>query len=93
MKNTTTTDPNMTSNKASHGPIYGQVRDQIERLIRAGKLASGEQLPSPASLALDLSVDRGEILRAYFELERGELLTKETTHDFLGKPRTTYRVV
>ena len=76
----------------SHGPIYGQVRDQIEALIRTGQLAGGEQLPSTASLASDLSVDRGEIQRAYFELERAGVVTKETTNDFLGKPRNTYRV-
>lgn len=76
----------------THGPIYGQIRDQIERLIRGGTLAGGEQLPTPASLASDLAVDRGEILRAYFELERAGVVQKETTNDFLGKPRTTYRV-
>lgn len=76
----------------SHGPIYAQVRDQVQQLIRDGRLAAGEQLPSPASLAIDLSVDRGEILRAYYELELAGLLLKESGSDFLGKPRTTYRV-
>ena len=76
----------------SHGPIYAQVRDQIQLLIGNGQLAGGEQLPSPASLAADLSVDRGEIQRAYFELEQAGVLLKETGNDFLGKPRTTYRV-
>ena len=77
---------------ASHGPIYAQVRDQIRLLIRGGELTAGAQLPSPASLALDLSVDRGEIQRAYYELELAGVLQKETGSDFLGKARTTYRV-
>ena len=76
----------------SHGPIYAQVRDQVERLIRCGQLVSGEQLSSPASLAVELSVDRGEIQRAYFELEQAGVVKKESTNDFLGKPRVTYRV-
>lgn len=76
----------------SHGPIYAQVRDEIQRLIRVGQLTGGEQLPSPASLAADLSVDRGEVQRAYYELERDGVLMKESSNDFLGKPRITYRV-
>jgi GntR family transcriptional regulator len=76
----------------SHGPIYAQVRDQIQLLIRGGQLTAGEQLPSPASLAVDLSVDRGEILRAYYELELEGVLQKVSSNDFLGKARITYRV-
>ena len=77
----------------SHGPVYAQVREQIETQIRSGQIASGETLPSPAALAQQLSVDRGEIQRAYFELEKAGVVVKETTKDFLGKPRTTYRAV
>lgn len=77
---------------SSHGPVYAQVRDQIQHLISGGQLAPGTQLPSPASLALDLSVDRGEIQRAYYELELAGVLLKESGNDFLGKPRITYRV-
>jgi DNA-binding transcriptional regulator YhcF (GntR family) len=76
----------------SHGPVYAQVRQEIENQIQAKKIASGEDLPSPASLAKKLSVDRGEIQRAYYELERSGLVKKETGKDFLGKPKTTYRV-
>ena len=76
----------------SHGPIYAQVREQIETLIRSGALAAGEALMSPASLAQKLSVDRGEIQRAYFELEHAGVVAKESGKDFLGKPKTTYRV-
>ena len=76
----------------SHGPIYAQVRDQIQQLISGGQLTAGEQLPSPVSLAVDLSVDRGEIQRAYYELELAGVLRTESGSDFLGKPRTTYRV-
>lgn len=61
--------------------------------IQSKLITSGEALPSPAALAKKLSVDRGEIQRAYFELERAGLVKKETGKDFLGQAKTTYRVV
>jgi GntR family transcriptional regulator len=76
----------------SDGPVYLQVRQQVESLIKGGELASGDALPSPASLAAKLSVDRGEIQRAYYELEQGGLVQKKTGKDFLGKEKTTYAV-
>ena len=77
----------------SQGPVYAQVRQQIENHISGRTVNSGETLPSPAVLAHKLSVDKGEIQRAYFELERSGLIKKESGKDFLGKPKTTYRVV
>ncbi|HKN84385.1 MAG TPA: GntR family transcriptional regulator [Pyrinomonadaceae bacterium] len=76
----------------SHNPVYLQVREQIEAQIRDKTVKSGETLPSPAALAQKLSVDKGEIQRAYFELEQLGLITKQTGKDFLGKPRVDYRV-
>jgi DNA-binding transcriptional regulator YhcF (GntR family) len=76
----------------SHNPVYAQVREQIQTQIANKTLASGELLPAPAALGQKLSVDKGEIQRAYFELEQLGLITKQTGKDFLGKPRTDYRV-
>ena len=76
----------------SHGPVYAQVREQITEQIQNKEIASGEALPAPGALAQKLSVDRGEIQRAYFELEHSGLIRKETGKDFLGQPKTTYRV-
>ena len=76
----------------SHGPIYAQVKQQIEAQIGKQTVRSGESLPSPAALAQKLSVDKGEIQRAYFELEQLGLIVKHTGKDFLGKPRTDYKV-
>jgi DNA-binding transcriptional regulator YhcF (GntR family) len=76
----------------THAPVYAQVRQQIEDQISNKTLISGESLPSPVALAQKLSVDRGEIQRAYYELEQLRLITKQTGKDFLGKPRTEYRV-
>ena len=73
-------------------PVYLQVREQIETHIRNKTVASGESLPSPGALAQQLSVDRGEIQRAYYELEQLGFVTKQTGKDFLGKPKVEYRV-
>jgi GntR family transcriptional regulator len=76
----------------TENPIYVQVRQQIETHIRNKTVSAGESLPSPASLAQKLSVDKGEIQRAYYELEQLGLITKHTGKDFLGKPKIDYRV-
>jgi DNA-binding transcriptional regulator YhcF (GntR family) len=76
----------------SHNPVYLQVREQIETQIRNKIVKSGETLPSPAALAQKLSVDKGEIQRAYFELEQLGLITKHSGKDFLGKPKIDYHV-
>ena len=76
----------------THNPVYLQVREQIEAHISNKSVASGDSLPSPAALAQKLSVDKGEIQRAYFELEQLGLITKQTGKDFLGKPKVDYRV-
>jgi GntR family transcriptional regulator len=76
----------------SEGPHYQQIRQQVETLIRDKQLASGDTLPSPASLATKLSIDKGEVQRAYFELEHAGLVAKTTGRDFLGKEKTTYTV-
>jgi GntR family transcriptional regulator len=83
---------NITLQDLSKGPVYLQVREQIETQIKSKAVSSGDSLPSPAVLAQKLSVDKGEIQRAYFELEHSGLINKETGKDFLGSAKTTYRV-
>lgn len=78
--------------RAEGGPHYLQIRQQLEALIREKQLAPGDALPSPTSLAGKLSIDKGEVQRAYFELEHAGLVTKKTAKDFLGKEKTTYTV-
>lgn len=78
--------------RAEGGPHYLQIRQQLETLIGDRQLAPGDTLPSPASLASKLSIDKGEVQRAYFELEHAGLVSKKTAKDFLGKEKTTYTV-
>jgi len=78
--------------RQAEGPIYAQIRQQFETLIQSKQLTSGASLPSPAALAQKLSIDKGEVQRAYYELERSGLVKKKTGRDFLGKEKTTYSV-
>lgn len=73
-------------------PIYVQVRDQIGAQIANSQLSKGEQLPSPAQLAKKLSVDSGEIQRAYYELEVSGVIEKKKGRDIFGKETTKYLV-
>lgn len=76
----------------SAGPYYLQLRTEIEARIRDHRLAAGDALPSPAQLAQKLSIDKGEVQRAYFELEHAGLVKRNVAKDFLGKEKTTYTV-
>lgn len=78
--------------RTEDGPHYLQIRQQLETLIHEKLLAPGDTLPSPATLAGKLSIDKGEVQRAYFELEHAGLVSKKTGKDFLGKEKTTYTV-
>ncbi|MGH9942163.1 MAG: GntR family transcriptional regulator [Pyrinomonadaceae bacterium] len=77
----------------AEGPVYLQVRQQLEAAIRNKDVTSGESLPQPAALAQKLSVDKGEVQRAYFELEQLGLVKKSARKDFLtGKEVSTFAV-
>lgn len=78
--------------ESSAGPVYAQVRDQLQEYIRNKEIPSGESLPAPAQLAQRLAVDRGEIQRAYFELEQYGLIKKTTGKGFLDSVAVKYVV-
>jgi GntR family transcriptional regulator len=77
---------------ATHGPVYLQIRSQISELIKSGELKSGEALPGPGALARQCNVDRGEVTRAYFELEQESLVVSSKSKNFLGEVSTNYSV-
>jgi GntR family transcriptional regulator len=76
----------------AHGPVYLQIRLQIAELISSGKLSPGDSLPSPLTLSRDLSVDRGEVTRAYFELEQEGMVVVKKSKNFLGESTTNYSI-
>jgi len=55
--------------------ISRQIRTQVRDLIATGALATGEQLPTVRSLAVDLAVNPATVREAYTELEREGFLT------------------
>jgi DNA-binding transcriptional regulator YhcF (GntR family) len=61
----------------SPDPPYHQIRLQVARLIDAGKVGPGAQLPTVRQLALRLGVATNTVARAYRELEhRGLVVTR-----------------
>lgn len=57
-------------------PIYIQVVNQIKRLVAAGRLVAGDEIPPIRVLAGQLVVNPNTIARAYLELERAGIVTK-----------------
>ncbi|MCC5950205.1 MAG: GntR family transcriptional regulator [Nitriliruptoraceae bacterium] len=51
-------------------PAYQQIRQQIARMVAAGTLQPGAQLPTIRQLALDLQLAKGTVARAYESLLR-----------------------
>jgi len=64
-------------------PIYRQLMDQIRRLIAAGQLQAGAELPSVRDLAVEHAVNPMTISKAYALLESEGLLIRNR-----GKPMT-----
>ncbi len=53
----------------SRTPVYEQIVTQAEKLISAGILRPGDQLPSVRSLSVELSVNPNTIQRSYNTLD------------------------
>ena len=58
-------------------PIYVQLREQILALIGRGVLKSGAQVPTMRQVAVALKIDLNTVQRAYAELERDGVLSKQ----------------
>ncbi len=66
-------------------PAYRQIIDQVQAGIAAGRLASGDQLPTVRQMAVDLAINPNTVLRAYRELEiRGVIETEQGTGTFIS---------
>jgi GntR family transcriptional regulator len=58
-------------------PIYVQLREQVLALIGRGALKPGTQLPTMRQVAVALKIDLNTVQRAYAELERDGVLSKQ----------------
>jgi GntR family transcriptional regulator len=67
-------------------PFYRQIIDQIKFGIAAGKLKTGEQLPTVRALAVELKVNLNTVAKAYKELEIQNILaTQQGTGTFISE--------
>ncbi|MCH9651960.1 MAG: GntR family transcriptional regulator [Deltaproteobacteria bacterium] len=58
-------------------PIYRQLTEQIERSLVAGEFSPGDRLPSVRELAMNLRINPNTVGRAYSELERQGVVTRQ----------------
>jgi GntR family transcriptional regulator len=73
--------------ESSGVPIYVQLREQILRLLGAGMLAAGDQMPTMREVAVALKVDLNTVRHAYDELERiGAITLVRGRGSFVAKP-------
>jgi DNA-binding transcriptional regulator YhcF (GntR family) len=55
-------------------PIYLQIRDRVQRLIKSGALKPGDRLPSVRELAREAQVNKLTVIEAYGVLEGDGLI-------------------
>ena len=59
-------------------PIYRQIIDQVKNLVAAGRLKSGDEMPTIRALAQQLLINPNTVARSYRELEaQGILLSRQ----------------
>jgi DNA-binding transcriptional regulator YhcF (GntR family) len=56
-------------------PVYEQVREQVVRMVAAGTLLPGTQLPTIRQLAADLGLAKGTVAKAYELLESDAVIS------------------
>jgi GntR family transcriptional regulator len=68
-------------------PIYVQLREQVLRLLGAGALRPGDQMPTMREVAVALKVDLNTVRHAYDELERlGAITLVRGRGSFVAEP-------
>lgn len=68
-------------------PIYVQLREQFLRMMGAGRLKPGDQMPTMRQVAVSLRVDLNTVRHAYDELERaGAVILVRGRGSFVAEP-------
>lgn len=71
--------------KNSRVPIYDQIKEQIKGLIHAGKIKTGDQLPTIRELSVELSVNFNTVALAYRDLvNEGVIITERGKGTFVA---------
>ena len=58
-------------------PIYTQIVSQVQRMVAAGDLQQGDQLPTVRQMAEDLGVNFNTVARAYRVLDEAGLISTQ----------------
>ena len=73
-------------------PIYAQIDRALRAAIAAGRLRTGDQLPTVRQLAVELRVNANTVARVYAELERaGVIETRRGVGSFISATPTEAR--
>lgn len=76
----------LTIDRASPTPVFVQLADQLNALIRAGTLSAGQRLPGTRQLADGLGLHRQTVVAAYDEgLAQGWLETRPGSGTFVAR--------
>ncbi|TAL37636.1 MAG: GntR family transcriptional regulator [Phenylobacterium sp.] len=71
-------------------PIYVQLREQFLRMMGAGRLKPGDQMPTMRQVAVSLRVDLNTVRHAYDDLERaGAVILVRGRGSFVAEPAAT----
>ncbi len=76
---------NVAIDKSSRIPIYDQIKEQVKGNIHAGRLHTGDQLPTIRELAVELSVNFNTVALAYRDLaNEGVIITERGKGTFVA---------
>jgi DNA-binding transcriptional regulator YhcF (GntR family) len=77
---------------AQAGPIYQQVKNEIDALINSNSLKSGEVMPRASDIARENNIPESEVVRAYYELVQAGSLSKIQKKNLFGEPVAEHKV-
>jgi DNA-binding transcriptional regulator YhcF (GntR family) len=77
---------------STSGPIYQQVKNEIELLIQNNTLKSGDAMPRAGEIAKENNISEAEVVRAYHELVINGTLTKVNKKNLFGEPMVVHTV-
>ena len=75
--------------KTSDTPIYLQITDQIQELIRRGELISGEKLPTERVLKREYNISVGTVKAAYKKLaQMNKVISVQGSGTYVARMQT-----